>query len=138
MKFHVWPWKPRLNDEVDDELKFHLEMRARELVEQGYEPGAARREAERRFGDVARVRAACRIEGQGRDRVLKRHAYISELWRDIWFTCRSLRRSPCFSIVAILTLAIGIGATTAIFSVVYAVVLKSVPLDDPSRLFIVT
>ena len=138
MKFHVWPWKPRLEDEVEGELRFHLEMRTRELVDSGLSPDAARREAERRFGDIARVRAACRVEAEWRDTVLKRSAYLSEFWRDIWFTCRSLRCNPGFSIVAILTLAIGIGATTAIFSAVYAVVLKPLPLDDPSRLFLVT
>ncbi len=82
MRFSAWPWKPRLDDEVDDELAFHIEMRTRELVERGMTPAAARREAERRFGNVARVRETCRELGKGRDRHMRRATYLAELRQD--------------------------------------------------------
>ena len=136
-RFHRWPWKPPVGDEVDDELAFHLEMRARELFERGMTTADARREAERRMGDVERVRAACRTLGEGRDRRMRRMEYASELGQDVGFAWRQMRRNPGFTLVAVLTLALGIGGTTAIFSAVDAVVLRPLPLRDPSRLMVV-
>jgi predicted permease len=132
----VW-WRPRVEDEVDEELAFHLEMRTRELVERGMAPAAARREAERRAGDLRRTRNALRSLGTKRNQHMERTQYLGELRQDLAFTVRQLVKNPGFTAVAVLTLALGIGATTAIFSAVYAVVLQPLPLRDPSRLMLV-
>src|SRR6266516_4007718 len=136
-RFHLWPWKAPVDEEVDRELAFHLEMRTREFVDRGMSVADARREAERRMGDVERVRAACRTLGEGRDRRMRRLEYVRELRQDIGFAWRQMRRNPGFTVVAAFTLALGIGGTTAIFSAVDAVVLRPLPLRDPARLMIV-
>ncbi len=123
-------WKPKIEDEVSDELAFHLEMRVRELVERGMAPEAARAEALRRFGNLAGVADACRSEGARRDRTMRRAEWLAELRQDMVYGCRTLVRNPGFTALALLTLGIGIGATTAIFSAVNAVILR--PLDLPA------
>src|SRR4051812_18451100 len=132
----VW-WRPRVTDEVDEELSFHIDMRVRELVASGMDPAAARREAERRLGDPRRIRATLETLGTERNHHMASTEYLAELRQDLAFTARQLVKNPGFSAVAILTLALGIGATTAIFSAVYAVVLQPFPLRDPSRLMLV-
>ncbi len=118
-------WRARVEDEVDAELDFHVEMRARELVEQGMRPTEAREAAVRRFGDITRVNATCRAIGKRRDHEMRRTEYFSELTHDVTFACRQLASSPGFTLVAVVTLALGIGATTAIFSAVQSVVLQA-------------
>jgi predicted permease len=132
----VW-WRPRVAEEVDEELAFHVEMRTRELVARGMPADAARREAERRLGDVARMRAALRTLGTERNRHMQRTQYLGELAQDVAFTWRQLAKNPGFTAVAVLTLALGIGGTTAIFSAVYAVVLRPFPLFEVERVFVV-
>jgi predicted permease len=135
--FNRLPWRPRVDEEVDEELAFHVEMRTREYVARGMDPAAARLEAERGLGDLGRMRSTLRALGEGRNRQMQRTQYFSELIQDLGFTTRQLRKNPGFAAVAILTLALGIGATTAIFSAVYAVVLQPFPLRDPGRLMLV-
>src|SRR5580765_7459373 len=132
----VW-WRPRVADEVDEELSFHLEMRTRELIAAGMDPAAARSEAERRLGDLGRMRTTLHALGAKRNQHMERTQYLAELLQDVAFTARQLIKNPGFTAVAVLTLALGIGATTAIFSAVYAVVLQPFPLRDPSRLLLV-
>ena len=132
----VW-WRPRVAEEVDEELAFHVEMRTRELVARGMPADAARREAERRLGDVARMRAALGTLGTERNRHMQRTQYLGELAQDVAFTWRQLAKNPGFTAVAVLTLALGIGGTTAIFSAVYAVVLRPFPLFEVERVFVV-
>ena len=127
-------WRARVEDEVDAELSFHVEMRARELVEQGMHPADAREAAIRRFGDINRVNATCRAIGRQRDHDMRRTEYFSELGQDVSFACRQLFANPGFTIVSVLTLALGIGATTAIFSAVQSVVLRPLPFPQPDRL----
>ena len=130
-------WRPRVAEEVDEELAFHLEMRTRDLIAGGMDRAAARREAARRFGDLRRMRTTLRALGHGRDLHMQRTQYLGELRQDIVFTWRQLLENPGFAAVAVLTLALGIGGTTAIFSAVYAVVLQPLPLREPSRLMLV-
>jgi putative ABC transport system permease protein len=130
-------WRPRVADEVDEEMAFHIEMRTRELVAGGMDPESARREASRRFGDLRRMRTTLHALGHERNLHMQRTQYLGELWQDITFTWRQLVKNPGFTAVAVLTLALGIGGTTAIFSAVYAVVLRPLPVREPSRLLLV-
>ena len=127
-------WKASVDDEVDAELDFHVEMRTREYIARGLDPATARARAIARFGDIAAVNAQCRTIGNQRERDMKRTEYLSELAHDIRFALRQLANAPGFTIVAILTLALGVGATTAIFSAVEAVILRPFPFVQPDRL----
>jgi predicted permease len=130
-------WRDSVEDEVDAEFAFHVEMRVRELVAAGMEESAAREAAIRRFGDIKRVNDMCRRIGRGRDRDMRRTEYLSELIHDVRFSVRQLLSNPGFTAVAVLTLALGIGATAAIFSAVHAVVLRPIPVPDPERIIAV-
>lgn len=127
-------WKASVDEEVDSELAFHVEMRTRELIEQGMSPAAARAEAIARFGNISDVNRECRSIGQLRERDMRRTEYLNELSHDVRFAIRQLLKAPAFAAIAILTLGLGIGATTAIFSAVEAVVLRPFPYADPSRM----
>jgi predicted permease len=126
--------KGTVEQDVNDEIAFHLEQAARELMTDGLEPQAARDEALRRFGEVERVRWTCREIGRQRHRGRRRTEVFSELWQDAVFAVRQLRKAPAFTLIAIFTLALGIGATTAIFSLLDAVVLRPLPFDHPERI----
>src|SRR4051812_10435517 len=102
-------WKASVEDEVDAEFDFHVEMRTRELVERGMDPAAARAIAVARFGDIRVVNATCRGIGNQREREMRRTEYMSELAHDVRFTLRQLLAAPAFTIVAVLTLALGVG-----------------------------
>jgi putative ABC transport system permease protein len=127
-------WRGTVEDEVDAELEFHVEMRARELEARGMSPADAHEAAVRRFGDITRVNATCRSIGKQRERGMRRTEYLTELTQDLTFAARQLLHHPGFTIVALLTLALGIGATAAIFSAVHAVVLRPLSVPEPSRI----
>ncbi|MGD8726667.1 MAG: permease prefix domain 1-containing protein, partial [Gemmatimonadales bacterium] len=116
----------RMERELDDELAFHLEREAEKLTRQGMTPEAARHQAQYSFGQAVR----------GRERV--REAWgiglAHDLEADVRYALRGLRKNPVFAGVAIFTLALGIGGTTAIFGVLDAVVLQPLPLREPGRL----
>jgi len=126
--------RPRIEEEVDAEFAFHVDMTMQMLVAQGMSAGDARAEAVRRFGDIAVVAAECLRFGRQRDRSRSRAEYMSELKQDIAFALRQLGRTPGFAITAIVTLALGIGATAAVFSALYAVVLSPLPFANPDRI----
>jgi len=136
-RFYRWPWKVRVEDEVDEELAFHIEMRTRELCDRGVPEADARREAHRRIGDLDRMRASLRDMGARRDEHIMRAQYLGELGQDVTFALRQLLKTPMFTAITVLTLALGIGGTTAIFSAVYAVVLRPLPIERPDRLYVV-
>lgn len=123
-----------VEQDVDDEIAFHLEMRERELIEDGMEPAAAREEARRYFGEVEGVRRRCREIGRETARGRRWTETFAELRHDAVFALRQLRKAPVFALVTIATLALGIGATTAIFSLLHAVVLRPLPFPHPERI----
>jgi len=130
-------WKASVGEEVDAELAFHIEMRTRQLIALGMSPEDARVSAVSRFGDVEHVNRTCREIGKRRDRTMRKAEMLGEMQRDFGYALRQIRRRPGFTAIAALTLALGIGATTAIFSAVHAVVLRPIPYVDPDRLVIV-
>lgn len=120
--------------EIDEEIRFHLEARAEWLTRAGVAPDAARREAARRFGDVSRVRRECTAISGRRVRARRRARRLADLTADFRSAFRVLRAQPTFSAVVVATLGLGIGANTAVFSVVRGVVLRPLPYHDPAGL----
>ena len=125
--------RPTVAREVEDEIAFHIEMTVRELVAHGMSLENARAEATRRFGSVASVNAECQELGRSRERRAKRAETLVEIVQDARFALRQLGRSRTFTTVAVLTLALGIGATTTVFSALYAVVLQPLPFEGAER-----
>ena len=116
----------QLNHDLDDELRFHLAMREQKLVSRGIPPEEARYGALRGFGGVDEIKEECRD--------MRRVNFIENFFQDARYGFRMLAKNPGFTAVAVVTLALGIGATTAIFSVIDAVLLHAPPYENPSQL----
>ena len=119
--------------EIDEEIAFHLEMRRRELIAQGLPPSEAWEEARRRFGDLETTREVC-MKSDGR--LERRRAWgesLADARRDLDLALRNVRRRPAFSMLAAGTLALGIGAATAVWSAVDHVLLRPLPYRDAER-----
>src|SRR4051794_28195885 len=112
--------------ELDEELRYHVERETHLNVAKGMSPEAARRQAILQFGGVEQVKEDCRDQRPTR--------WIESILQDIRYGFRTLRKNPSFTAVAIITLALGIGANTAIFSLVYATLVKPLPYGTPDRL----
>jgi putative ABC transport system permease protein len=115
--------------EMDEEMRFHIEQQTAKNVRAGMPPEEARRAALLSFGGMERFKEESREESRPRR--------LEDLAQDLRFGLRTLARNPGFTLVAVLTLALGIGANTAIFSVVDGVLLRPVPLDRADRLMVV-
>ena len=125
---------PNVDSDVDDEVRFHLEMRARDYNERGLAKDEAWRAATERFGDYDGVTAALREHDHKLARTQRRRDLVDDLVQDLRYALRNLRRAPTFATVAILTLALGIGANTVVFSIFDAVVVRALPFPESERL----
>ena len=131
---HLPSSKARLARDLDDEVRFHLDARAADLVTRGLSEDAARAEALRRFGDTDDLRDYCQSIEVPHMRRLHFREWLDGWLQDARFAARQFRRAPGFVGVAVITLGLGIGAATAIFSVVNGVLLRSLPYPDADRI----
>ncbi|MGD8279509.1 MAG: ABC transporter permease [Gemmatimonadota bacterium] len=119
---------------IEAELRFHIEGRAEELMASGLSPDEAWAAARAAFGDVERVRSELREIGRERARRQARREQVTGFIRDVRMGLRRLRRSPGYTVVAVMTLALGIGASVAMFTVLNAVLLRPLPYPSADRL----
>ena len=127
MKWWHRLWRRKqMEQQLDRELRFHLDQHAADLVERGLPPGEARRQARIGLGGPEQVKEQCRDARGTR--------WLEDFLQDFRYALRTLRHKPGFAAVALSTLALGIGATTVMFTVVNGVLLKPLPYPDPSRL----
>lgn len=131
-----FPWRSReqIHAEVDEELAFHLDMRAEEFVRQGMSPAEARQQACQEFGDVEATSASLCASDREREQRRRNSEWLDALRRDVRFGLRMLARRRALASATILTLAVGIGASTAMFSIADGVLLRPLPVQDQERL----
>lgn len=128
-RVRLWAGRAAMEREMDEEMRFHIDQLAEKNLRAGMSPKEARRAARVAFGGVERFKEESREESRPR--------FFEELAQDVRYGLRTLARNPGFTAVAVLTLALGIGANTAIFSVVDGVLLRPVPFDRADRLMLV-
>jgi predicted permease len=130
--------RDEIRRDVSDEFAFHLDMRADELTREGMSPSDARAQALKEFGKIDSSAHTLAQLGDTVERRRRISHFAAELWQDAGVGLRLLGRSPGFAAVAILTLALGIGANTAIYSVLDAVLLRPLPYPEPDRVMMVS
>jgi putative ABC transport system permease protein len=127
-------WGADPGADIDDELRFHLEERTRLNISRGMDEAQARAAAASRFGDLARIRSECAMEREPMIRGTQRGETLADLGADMRIAARSLRRAPLFTGAAVLVLALGVGAGSAVFTVMNTVLLRPLPYAAPEQL----
>ncbi len=133
-RVRAWIFRPSAREEVEDEIDFHVAMLAREYVERGMEEGEARRLAEARMGDLESLSDELQEIADRRNRRSDMKLVTEEVRQDIGYAWRQLLRNRAFAAAAVLTLAVGIGANSAVFSVVNGVLLEPLPYRSADQL----
>jgi putative ABC transport system permease protein len=125
----------RIRADLDDELRFDIDMRARDYVAHGLLPNDARARAVREFGDLEATRRYCEATDMEIESDIRRSHLIEDLRGDLVLAWRAMRRTPAFAAVVLATLALGVGANTAVFSVVRRVLIEPLPYRAPAQLY---
>ena len=127
----TWPRQSRRRcyEGLSESIREHLDEKVADLMDRGMTRGEAERSARREFGNIGRI--------EERSREVWQWPTLESIWADVRYGLRRLLKSPGFTVVALLTLALGIGANTGIFTLLNAVLLKSLPVPHPEQLFLV-
>src|SRR5689334_3588254 len=129
--------RDRWEREVEEEIKLHLLLRAEQLAQSGLSADEAHDEAVRRFGPLSQSRAALLDAARHRETRMERKEFLSDLRQDLAFALRTLGRQKIWTAITVGTLALGVGATTAVFSVVSTLLLHPFPYPHSDRLVVV-
>ncbi len=129
-------WRTNVQADVDDEIAFHVDERARELIAAGVAPSRAREQALREFGDVDRARSTLRSMDEAHLTDARRAELFADAWQDVRVATRSLSRSPGLVAIIAITLALGIGLNSAVYSLVDAFLFRPMPVEHGTELVV--
>jgi len=124
-----------LREEIDEELRAHLQMRTKELMARGHPAEDAWREAVRQFGDLAGTRSYCEQQDVEKERRKMTSLIFEEAFQDTRISLRSLLRTPILTLTIVATVGLGIGATTVIFTAIRTALLRPLPYAQPDRVY---